>query len=1493
MADNLLECYNPLYDVHLRQYFALPHMQKHLRNLGLLEGAPATENELHAGHVQMMDLMLRNRERVLHQLMELQQKLDAAEKVELYRRIRSGATNVDELNRSHMSRSLSRPARSAARSGRETAEGGGRRRRQSMSPEAGDLIKRVETDYRSDSAPFKNPKSIYNRLAANVYKYQYLHKLDDRTLRKYMNSLRKQLAKLERFREVSFGPHTMAKHGPTQPQQSWFFRRRSLPSLEQHPGANNHHHHPPPPPQSHAHNRPAQANAGRRSLKSGESRKSRSGGKSQSPQRLTGIEPPNKLQRTSQSRTRGSYRLPPLPSSATANNKKRSFATNRTSTAPTKLPDQRLPPTAVIRPTRKMPQEQPRRPAPPMAATKPAGKRTPVTTSRPSSKGSTTPVPVQKPAANGVVLPAIGAAVGAGIAAAVAAAGEEEHRKDEENNRESGVPSPSISLAASQTTTTDGGQPGADSDWEGEKNGQNGDTETRPTPEQMYTEKEADNEEQPRGDHEEEEVGGQLTARPSLHSRVQSPEDEQPPDEPEPPAGAESRTVEHAADEEEQYGKAGQEEVNESELSHDDVVEEPVNNTYEVHEDERPAEQVFTGTQAEEGIPREQEVLQDQSFRDEYENRPPSSVKAPETYPDEIQSLGQGSVQAFEEPEIREKAEPPEFDVESHADRNKREVAYSEEKAEEEADAVEEGTTNYYGKPEWSPREEVTLVQQPGAEDPSDLAQTLDAAESDRIRRFSHPNLDMETGPKESVRSLASSSVEDSLQKEEEQRPKQEDDAMPARNLEMAEEQPLVGGQQEEPEEISASLQEPGDLSDEQAEEEKPASPPPPFEETIGGGVGEDLMQMQGQSGQVQINQPEEEQQQQQQEVEQEEPMPNAMAQQYADFYERPSPVQIEITPSPENRNWDEEEVETEQPHDLEESRKMEEPEHDINGNEMGHAIDEEQRNEVEVPVDAVHIEHEETGNEEQQQQYDEEPLATSLHNEQQQPKAEEEKVIPQFPKPNAGQQEEIPAFVEAVPEEEKGFIRVKREENEQRASPTEEIADQQNVLVESEYVQADEEGWGRKLSGTDTQLELENARLEAEGGIGGGGFGREELTTAEVEEPMAMESMVDSSPLLMMEETPRDPSPENAHSTMVDEQQQEEEMEAHDVPEMGSLKMEEMHQYDEPNEKQQQQVTENSSEEPLINMGTPGEENEELKAEDFNVEDGENSIGVDHHEVLTSDRMSHVETAKEEVPVAHQLLPENIVPSPVEKEAEMDKQDEQNDEAAVEEGSRRSLSQHTGSRPATLLGQPSIEITPASDYGGSVEDNRNGASAITQPASPMSEGQEGENKDHEEYQQMDDDQQLIDFSSSPLAHESLENPNSTQLQHFEGKQEPAAAQETQHHQQNGHSIENDGENNEEEDAGERTSLLNNNNGKTEQHEGHQQLNKLSGASSETEGADEEEEGSEEGGGQMRMDGNNLLDNGNSSHPFQQQQSVKLQKEDSRDKMGGGAQMQI
>ncbi|CAK5033703.1 unnamed protein product [Meloidogyne enterolobii] len=395
MGDNLLESYNPLYDVHLRQYFALPHMQKHLRNLGLLDGSAGQSEELHAGHLQMMDMMLRNRERVLQQLVDLQRKLDAAEKVELYRRIRSGVTNAEELERSHVSRSLSRPARSALGNGRFSREGGGHRRQQSHSPEAGDLIKRVETDYRADSAPIKNSKSIYNRLAANAYKYQYLHKLDDRTLRKYMNSLRKQLAKLERFREVSFGPHTMAKHQPAQLQQSWFFRRRSL--------------------------------------KSG--RKSRSG-KSQSPRRAGAAadEPLTKMRRTSMSRTRATQKLPPLPQTS-----KRSFTGNRSMPTPSKSMEQKLPPTGITKQTKKA-QERPIRRSQPATVQKTPGiKTTPIGARPPSSKGSITPVKVQKPPSMSGALPVIGAAVGAAGVAAVAATIVNDDERKEEDNRENVV----------------------------------------------------------------------------------------------------------------------------------------------------------------------------------------------------------------------------------------------------------------------------------------------------------------------------------------------------------------------------------------------------------------------------------------------------------------------------------------------------------------------------------------------------------------------------------------------------------------------------------------------------------------------------------------------------------------------------------------------------------------------------------------------------------------------------------------------------------------------------------------------------------------------------------------------------------------------------------------------------------------------------------------------------------------------------------------------
>lgn len=108
-----------------------------------------------------------------------------------------------------------------------------------------ELVKRIENDLDATQNEYNQKKSLYSRLAANAYKYQYLHRvgvqfheglklfklqLDDRTLLNYKETLRRQLQKLELFREISFGPHSVAKHQPSL-QNSWFFRRRSLPIL--------------------------------------------------------------------------------------------------------------------------------------------------------------------------------------------------------------------------------------------------------------------------------------------------------------------------------------------------------------------------------------------------------------------------------------------------------------------------------------------------------------------------------------------------------------------------------------------------------------------------------------------------------------------------------------------------------------------------------------------------------------------------------------------------------------------------------------------------------------------------------------------------------------------------------------------------------------------------------------------------------------------------------------------------------------------------------------------------------------------------------------------------------------------------------------------------------------------------------------------------------------------------------------------------------------
>ncbi|CAD6187309.1 unnamed protein product [Caenorhabditis auriculariae] len=219
MAENLLDNYNPLYDIHLRQYFALPHMQKHLQKMGLLESSlNLNGDEVYARHHAMMDMMLKNREAQLMKMAELRKKLDAAEKVEICRRIRSGQS-PESYRRGKPSRSLSR--------GRG-AQKGGRQRRFSNSFEDKDFVVKIEKD---NAEPVDyNTKDPYSRLSANAKRFNYLHKLDDPTLIAYKDNLKKQLQRLERFREISFGPHSVARQ-PAPSHTSWFFRRRSLPSL--------------------------------------------------------------------------------------------------------------------------------------------------------------------------------------------------------------------------------------------------------------------------------------------------------------------------------------------------------------------------------------------------------------------------------------------------------------------------------------------------------------------------------------------------------------------------------------------------------------------------------------------------------------------------------------------------------------------------------------------------------------------------------------------------------------------------------------------------------------------------------------------------------------------------------------------------------------------------------------------------------------------------------------------------------------------------------------------------------------------------------------------------------------------------------------------------------------------------------------------------------------------------------------------------------------
>ncbi|MCP9265025.1 hypothetical protein DINM_020205 [Dirofilaria immitis] len=197
MNDDLLDNYNPLYDVHLRQYFAMPHMQRHLRNIGLLDDDRETNKQHHA----TIDKMLRNREAELQKYADLQRKLHAAEKLKL-----SGTASPSDYHRAKASRSLSRGKQLFGRYIKRS-----RRRQSSVSSDDKDLVQKIEAE--NEEPMYENPSL-----------------LDDETLALYMEQLRRQLSRLERFRQVSFGPFSVARH-QNDPQVSWFFRRRSLPSL--------------------------------------------------------------------------------------------------------------------------------------------------------------------------------------------------------------------------------------------------------------------------------------------------------------------------------------------------------------------------------------------------------------------------------------------------------------------------------------------------------------------------------------------------------------------------------------------------------------------------------------------------------------------------------------------------------------------------------------------------------------------------------------------------------------------------------------------------------------------------------------------------------------------------------------------------------------------------------------------------------------------------------------------------------------------------------------------------------------------------------------------------------------------------------------------------------------------------------------------------------------------------------------------------------------
>jgi hypothetical protein len=483
------------------------------------------------------------------------------------------------------------------------------------------------------------------------------------------------------------------------------------------------------------------------------------------------------------------------------------------------------------------------------------------------------------------------------------------------------------------------------------------------------------------------------------------------------------------------------------------------------------------------------------------------------------------------------------------------------------------------------------------------------------------------------------------------------------------------------------------------------------------------------------------------------------------------TPVQIEITPSPENRNWDEEEETRE-----EEGKADQQEEEDINGNnidqfgvempagqeenimaespagqqeaykgsteiveehhEYGAANDEEAKEgdpveEVNAEMDSknTYVESQEleskTPNDEEEIHKEEEenseankeeaPLNDELNeHEEGQPGQNIADVIEYAGHPYSEEQEE-----EQIPADELAdgsFDPVKRDTD---------LEHQQSVeLVESEPVRVDEDDTGRKLSGADEQLRLEtNEEEEKEATIFEAhhdeqdqhfGDQQQQLDEEKADEGKA-EELVENAPLEGDEEgIGRTPSQngmetgERSSPAMAkeDHKQEEdgivEEQNVEDPVQMPTEVEESQNYFGKPNwtpradeeeaESERAEVKADEHENYLPNEYGMGKHQDEEEEGHSQFQDGHEGNLHGHQEGEQQGERAHDAVEYGQLANEANAANERQIPSAA--------QSLENDQIMNE---RPATAEATPKR-TDMLSQPSIEITPASEYGGSME---------------------------------------------------------------------------------------------------------------------------------------------------------------------------------------------